>query len=312
MPNVWVEFNLPQHVLNAIRSGDMKRRGGVIQHLNGQVKMWLKETGRWKDALEPVQTPVIPPQLASQMHALQMSTNIVMGLQVLNLGVMVAGFAILGAKLNRIDAKLDLVLREIGELQEEFTWLNKRLDAAVLAKLVAAMKHAEWAERTGRLDELTSVRKSLVEAEVHYQLLLQALFDNQRAHKYSTLFASYYMLATVAGMAKVRLDALLDGMEAGQTALLDIDQAQRGRARAFRDMLQDLQGNPHLMLLSLPERKMIADNWGILTETLDRVYSYGTEMDFCRREGIELKEWEAAGASDVPEDRYLVFVGPQG
>jgi hypothetical protein len=197
-------------------------------------------------------------------------------------------------------------------LQEEFTWLNRRLDAAVLAKLVAAMKHAEWAERTGRLDELSIMRKCLVEAEVHYQQLLQAMFDNHWSHHYSTLFASYFMLATVAGMARVRLDALLDGLEAGKAALLEIDQAQRSRARVFRDMLQDLQFNPHLILLSPPERKLITDNWGILTETLDRLYSYGTELDFCWEEGIKLKEWEAIGALDAPQGRYLAFVGPQG
>lgn len=311
MPNIWVEFDLPQHILNAIHSGGMKRRGGVVQHLNGQVEMWLKETGNWKSALEAIQTPAIPLQLASQMRTLQMSSNIVMGLQVLNLGVMVAGFAILGAKLSRIDTKLNLVLREIGRLQEEITWLNKHLDAGVLSKLIAAIKHAEWAERTGRPRELASVRQSLLESEAHYQLLLQAMFDNQRAHKHSTLFASYYMLAMVTGMARVRVDALLDGIEAGQATLLDINQAQRGYARTFRGMLQDLQDNLHLMLLSPPEQKIIADNWAILTETLDRVYSYGTEMEFCRREGIKLTEWEAIGASGVPDGRYLMFVGPQ-
>jgi hypothetical protein len=92
MPNIWVKFDLPQRILGAMHSGELKRRGGVVQHRNGQVEMWLKETGAWKDALETVKKPVIPPQLASQIHSLQMSTNIVMGLQVLNLGVMVAGF----------------------------------------------------------------------------------------------------------------------------------------------------------------------------------------------------------------------------
>lgn len=312
MPNIWVEFDLPQHILNAIHSGDMKRRGGVIQNTNGQVEMWLKETGRWKNTLGAVREPILPPQLTSQMNTLQMSTNITMGLQVLNLGVMVAGFAILGAKLNRIDAKLAQVLRGIEELQQEFAWLNRRLDAAALAKLVAAMKHAEWAESTGRLVELANTRKDLVEAESYYQQLLQAMFDNQQAHKYSILFTSYYMLAMVAGMARVRLDALMDSVEAGKATLLDIDQTQRGCARLFRDMLQDLRTNPHLLLLSPPERRLLADNWGILTEALDRSYSYGTELDFCWREGIELKEWEAIGAVDVPKDRYLVFVGPQG
>lgn len=305
MPKISIEFDLPQHILSAIQSGDMKRRGGVIQNQSGQVEMWLKETG---SALEGIQSPVVPPLLASQMRALQMSTNIIMGMQVLNLGVMIAGFAILSVKLQRIDTKLDLVLRQIGQLQEEFTWLNKRLDADVLAKLVAALKHAEWAERTGRFDEMASVRRSLVEAETHYQLLMQALFDNQKAHKYSALFVSYYMFATVAGIAKVRLDALLDGVEAGQAALLNVDQAQRGRARAFRGMLQDLQGNPHLMLLSPPEQMLLVENWVILAETLDRLYSYGTELDFCRREGISLKEWEAIGTVSVPQDRYLAFV----
>ncbi|HJN76673.1 MAG TPA: hypothetical protein QGF58_22270, partial [Myxococcota bacterium] len=106
-------------------------------------------------------------------------------------------------------------------------------------------------------------------------------------------------------LARVRLEGLLDGVHASREALANVDGKLRSYARTFNGMLQDLPANPHLMLLTPAERKELTDSWDVMTEALDGLYGYQTELDYCQQEQIELKEWEALGADQAPDDRRV-------
>ncbi len=308
MAHLWVLFDVPEHTHEAIESGLLKRRGGVVQHLDGRVAMWLRETGRWAGGLESLATAGDSPALASQLGALQLTSTLTLGLQVLNLGVTVAGFAILGARLEKMAAEVDEMLRQSRDPRR--AWADARRNAQVLARAVAAIEQADWAERTSRLEELARVRGVLREAEAHYQLLLDAMLDQQRAYRYAPLFTRYFALGTIAGVSRVRADGLLDGVEAARAALSEVDRRQRDLARAYLEGLRDPRANPRVLTLSPDERNQVKEGWQVLTEMLDRLYSYGTELDFCQREGIGLEEWASIGTEEAPGDAVLVFLGP--
>ena len=268
--------------------------------------MWLRE-GR--ELSRVAQGGGIPPQLSSQMQSLQLGTQAMLGMQVLTLGVMVAGFAMLNAKLGRIEQKLDQVMILLGDVKEELSWLNQRKDAELISKLRAALRQAQWLEDTGRREKLAALRLNFVEVEENCGQLLMAMLKNNQAHSRAELFLQYFMLLCLAGVSRVRLEAVLDGVEAGLIALDAARQTVRELAKRFHRPLFDLPANSHLMKLTPSARAKVVEIVSTINEARGRMYSYRTELEWCSTHKLDLHDWENLSASGQ-EEAALVFIRP--
>ena len=123
--NLNVVFDVPALVVQGLLNGSLEREGGVVRDISSkQVVMWLRESGEASKVLTQPPLPNLPlgeiAQLASPV------------LGALNLGVTVAGFAVvitqlsqIGEQIRKIEAKLDRV--------------SMKLDDQILAKLKAGI-----------------------------------------------------------------------------------------------------------------------------------------------------------------------------
>ncbi len=186
-----VLFEVPAAVAEGLASGDMIRRGGVIQRAGdaakGEVVMWLKETGALARAGEQV-----PAQVAEQLTSLRAATSLVAVGQAVTLGFSVLSFAVLNHKLNVLGRKVDEVLAEIKSLKEELAWVDRRHDVALEARLRGALGQGQWAAASGRREALVAVRGTMLEVEHHYRGLVAAMMEEGRAHRHSGLYAAYH------------------------------------------------------------------------------------------------------------------------
>lgn len=306
MKNLIVAFDIPEIIRRGLETGKLIRRGGVIQHQDGKIAMWLRE-GPGMAHLS--RSGTIPPQLASQLQFLQLGTNAILGMQVLSLGGMVAGFAMLNSKLGRIEQKLEQVLGELSEIKEQLNWLNKRKDAKIFAQLRTALNQAQWLEDTGRQNELIALRFNFVGVEEHCTQLLVEMLKARQAQSKAELFLQYFLLLCLATVSRVRLEIMLEGTTAGIASLDKARQHIGDLAQRFHHPLTNLKSNPHLLTISPSLKAKIIQVSGSINEARGRLYSYRTEMEWCKTNNIDLNDWENLRAPDQ-ENAALIFIRP--
>ena len=101
-----VVFDLPAVLANGLQSGALERVGGVIRESNSkQVVAWLREGG--SGALNDLTLPKLPMGQAAQLVAPMLSA--------VNLGVSVAGFAVVITQLNQISDQIRQIEAKVAD-----------------------------------------------------------------------------------------------------------------------------------------------------------------------------------------------------
>lgn len=298
-------FDLPEKIVKGLADGTFKRKGGVIYNSNGGVVMWLKETGTAMQS-QAAGTP-LPPALASQLQSLQSLMGLQIGLQMLTLGVTVAGFVILAKKMDAIGRKLDEIGGAIDDLADEVQWQRTVRDVERSADLMGALEHAQWAELNGELCELKGLRKEFSQSHIRYAMLMRSMDAERRAHLHPDVYLSFYRHSAMAGMAKVRCDWLLTGPEA---ALSSHQELAATLSSAKEDFLAPMRAFDALRLIDVATSAMLPlkEMARSLAEEGNRVVSHRSEIEWCRDKGLPLAEWDLLG-KDV-QDLAVVFVRP--
>lgn len=298
-----VLFDLPQQIAEGLANGTLKRKGGVIYNANGGVVAWLRETGPMLRG--QLTGASLPPALTAQLQSLQSLMGIQIGLQALTLGATVAGFVIIGKKMDAISRQLNDVSQAVSEISREVEWLNTMLDADRSAELLGSLDHANWSEQNNELSEFKGLRKDFSLHQIRYVKLMEAMAD--RMHSHPGVFLSFYRHCALAGMAKIRCDWLLSGAEAALATHQQLLEELALAANRFVAPMQQLD----LRRLIGPKTlspQLLLQTTRSLTEDRSRVEAYRSEIHWCQSQAIPFSEWTSIG-SDV-NDRAVVFVTP--
>ena len=196
-----VVFDLPAVLANGLQSGALERVGGVIRDSNSkQVVAWLREGG--SGALNNLTLPKLPMGQAAQLVAPMLSA--------VNLGVSVAGFAVVITQLNQISD-------QIRQIEAKVDRVSIKLDDQALAKLKAGVNACRNAVELGdgamRLQMAGQALNTLHEARQYFnQQVLRS------APKAEATSADYVSMAFAALVAEVQTYLLLDeGEKAART-----------------------------------------------------------------------------------------------
>lgn len=286
-----VVFDVPPEIARGLASGEMIRRGGVIQRAagtaKGEVVAWLRELGTLLAEKGSVASPV-----AEQLKTLQMATSALGVGQALTLGFSALSFAILNRKLTALSVKVDGVLEELTALKEELAWVDRRQDIALEAQLRGALDQGDWAWRTGRIDALVGVRGALVGHEHYYRGLLAGMLESARAYRQAGLFSTYHGLFALAVVARARCEALLDGPESAIAAIRAAKETVAEFDHQFREPLRNLGDHFNVLRAAAGRERSVRPALESTKETTMRVGGYETEMAFCARHQLSLAEWE--------------------
>ncbi len=197
-----VVFDVPQKVAQGLSNGSLERVGGVVRDSSSkQIVMWLQDGG------SEVSKVLANPPLAGGANALAMATPM---LATANLGVSVAGFAMVIHLLNRISDQIRAVEAKVDRISD-------KLDDQSLAQLKAGINACQDAVE-------------LQDPNLRFQMAGQALttlhtarqYFNQQvvrsAGKAEVTSAEYVGLAFVALAAEVQTYLHLDeGPKAART-----------------------------------------------------------------------------------------------
>ncbi|RRW39157.1 hypothetical protein EGJ52_24935 [Pseudomonas luteola] len=153
MAELNVIFDVPETIVEGLKNGVLERVGGVIRKVSDkQIVMWLQEGVLLeRDTAEQLleqgseQIQLLREQ-ADQLQLLGVHQQILMGLQVANLAVSVAGFALTLYKLQGIENQLKHMDGKLDSIRRGVEWLNAKQMIERLAPLDAALQHLRDAE----------------------------------------------------------------------------------------------------------------------------------------------------------------------
>jgi hypothetical protein len=306
---VQVLFEVPDKILKGLANDSMVQRGGVIQWASGpergQIVAWLRESGGLQSQI--ANAPTLAPAVGSQLGALKVGVNAVLGVQVLTLAVTAIGFLIINEKLKAISAKLDAISRQLAEVSRDLRWLDRREDVALRSRLIAAFDTAAWAQRTDRPEQLAGSRSVFVELHHHYGGLLDSMFDSGRSYEFPEVYNAYFSQLALAFAGRALVEGSLDGPEASAVTLREAASALEAQRDRFQAPFRDIRSNlPTMLALGVGKNVQLREAVSQMRKTEARIAGYESEYAFCARENVALPEWNRLG-QDVHENQILLL-----
>ena len=221
-----VVFDLPAALANGLQNGAYERVGGVIRDSNSkQVVAWLREGGNGVVTQPPLPKPPLG-------EAAQLITPM---LSAVNLGVSVAGFAVVITQLNQISDQIRLIEAKVDRV-------SVKLDDQALAKLKAGVNACLNAVELG-------------DANLRQQMAGQALTTLHEARQYfnqQVLRSAAKAEATSAEYVSMAFAALVAEVQ----TYLQLDEGEKA-ARTLRQGLTDLRPGLTKMMNAVLERRAV-------------------------------------------------------
>lgn len=223
MTTLNVLFDLPAALANGLQSGAYERVGGVIRDSNSkQVVAWLRDNGNGVVSQTPLPKP--PVDAAAQLVAPMLSA--------VNLGVSVAGFAVVITQLNQISDQIRLIEAKVDQV-------SVKLDDQALAKLKAGvnacLNAVELGDTNLRLQMAGQALTTLHEARQYFnQQVLRS------AAKAEATSAEYVLMAFAALVAEAQTYIQLDeGEKAARTLRQGLHDLRPGLIQLMNAVLEN-------------------------------------------------------------------------
>ena len=137
MENISVSFEMPSYIRKGLEAGSFERYGGVIRDNSGQVVHHLVETG-----LESAPELI---NVAQEMKLLNLVQGLSLATNMLSLGVMTVGFAVLNHKMNLMNKKLDSIKNDLKRIETKIDDIAMRKEIQLLTKFQTAITIGELA-----------------------------------------------------------------------------------------------------------------------------------------------------------------------
>jgi len=306
-----IPMQIPEQFLSRILSGEWVRHGAILKDVaSGQIVGHLKEAGQLGYALS--QLPMNPlgfiteganlaanigqsVQLRKIQHSievLQLSANIGAVASVASLGISVAGFAVVLAKLKRVESKLDSVADNIQSIRKVLNKIDLKWDAMTTGKLASASERLILGEEatTRKSDLLKEANSEFSKLRNYFYSLLSHLDPACNAdleiEQARDLLSRYF----VAAMGQLHSEFLLNDLKAYRKTLSLVHEQSKAltgftvldayRARSdSRPRLDVCFDHKHLM-------DEVNGLKAYVAETVERIESSHVELDFLEQNRI--------------------------
>ncbi len=297
-------------IRDGLNAGELFREGGVVRRNTGEIEMFLRESsGLSRELTAGNLSP--SPLLSSQLSSLQSLSMAAIGMQALNLGISVIGFAIVVAKLNRIESKLNQLHQKIDRILAEVEWISRKQDLAMIAKMKGALETADRANGASandvRRSGLIAAMQELTEASHLAKLCLNDLVSSKVYLSKPQLFDLYYRTWVCCRVAIMQCELLLDE---NNFALRDVQKTlqENGTIRAdYLHILQNFDRYPLENINITPNsKKTLKEVKNLILDTDHQLKSYQLEIDYVHRNNIPYREWKDLGDSEEPRLSFLL------
>lgn len=243
MAELTIIFDIPQDILEGLETGKYERVGGVIRKTAGkEVVAWLRDG----DPVQSEATQELLRQSQQQTQMLQLlgaQQQLLMGLQVANLAVSVAGFALLYLKLDAMQKTLGRIDAKLDGLKQGQEWIDAKQMLAHLAPIQAALvpiREGRLYERRKLLEQqLLNSDGRFAEARSFFYQLIQQLFGRGQAFTQARELEVAYRAWIMAGQGQMQVMAELGEHELAQRRALQLKQEHASFGKSLQAHLSD-------------------------------------------------------------------------
>jgi hypothetical protein len=299
--------HVPQHLVEGFTLGEFRLWGGVLRRTGGpgkgQIVGYLTEGRELVRQIEQ-NVPIDSQALQAAVGNVQLVSQLTLGIGVLNLGVQVAGIAMVMRRLNRIAGQIDAVRGDLHAVGESVDWLAMERMASIRASAGNAIATTERGLRQGDRALLNHAKTLGDHVRRHLTLLCEEMLVTGRAVPQRILFEEFLKLGVLVAYAESRCDEAVEGPQQAALDLANSAAQFRALSNSFRDRVSDFARNPRELLTignsGRAETKAITRR---TDDLVDRLESYVPQLELQHALGLDAAGWRALTA---PEDRSYI------
>ena len=297
MTNINVIFDIPAEILKGLADGTLERVGGVIRKVGDKkIVVWLTEAGEALSSESGIPSILTSPQM-------------LMGMQVANIAVNIAGFALIYHKLQQVERQLHGIDQKLVSLASDQQWLDQKQLISQLAPVVSSLNILEGIHR---INDKTIVRDQLVtadgkfgEASVYFRQLVGRMLADKLEQERPAEFAACYRAWLMASQGRIETMATLgeipEAFARADTFKLEHQAFGREFLTVRRDPLRKLTNNraqSHAESLLKQLGQQCAGAHEIIK-------GKALQLEYMRDNGLRLEDFPSITASK--DKRYALF-----
>ncbi len=205
-----VVLGIPAWVREGLANGTLAAWGGTIRDRQGHIRALLTE-GRGLADLVGRGIPLDPSLLTDAIGHAQTAATLASGIGLLNLGVSVAGFAMVRQQLNEIADQLQNALAALAEIKEDVGWIRGFQMARVRGNIDTALDVAIRANRLGDRALFIDARSRAFETRRVLHHALSDMLTARRMLNHPEVFLGFVHASAVLAIAEARCDEAVEG-----------------------------------------------------------------------------------------------------
>jgi tetrahydromethanopterin S-methyltransferase subunit F len=294
--------HIPQHLVQGFTSGEFRLWGGVLRRATnpgqGQIVGFLTEGWELTRQIEQ-NLPINVEALKAVVEDARMASQLAAGIGVLNLGVQVAGFAMVMHRLERISGQIEVVRSELRAVGQNVEWLAMAQLADLRALAANAIATAASAFRQRDRVLLNQARTLCDRARRYLINLCDEMLAAGRAVPQRALFEEFVKFGALIAYAEARCQEMVEG--AGQASYdLAITAARLRRvSNGFDGQVREFERNP-LNLIRIGDAgrattKALAHR---MNDAVTRLESYVPQLKLQHALRIDAADWQALVAPE--------------
>lgn len=301
-----VLLRVPEHIRRGLADGSLTAWGGTIRDQQGRIRALLVE-GRGLEELArsglPIDTNGLSEALRGAIGHVETATNLAAGLSALNLGVNLAGFAMIQRKMEALAERLNHLLLSVAQVKEDVRWFGSIQIARLRADVDTACEVALRAHRTrdSLLFKEAQTRAHQVRRTLHHAMSMMA--ETERTIARHAIFGELAHANAVLCVVEARCAEANEG--AGQ-ALRVFNAAREGLDRVmaeFNRQITDFRVDPETRLRLGDEGhgqiSALTQELGIVTRQLEGAAARLALQQALGMTSEEWSEWAAPEGSGL-------------
>lgn len=298
MTSLDVTFEIPEEIIKGLTTGSYERVGGVIRETNSKRTVaWLIEaTSEFSE-----QTENIP--AAPELQKIIFNQNMIMGLQVVNLGVSVAGFALLYKKLQVLESEIRNIATDLKEVKRSVERLDKKQYLQQIAPMLSALKAVNESRKLSNISikaqKLTLADNQLCESVEYFWQILQWMLVERLETEYPAEFAACYRAWNLACQGSINSMLALEEV----AVALDRLNSYKSSHAELGLQYKEIRGDKNRRILSIdkasPSDPVLTSLGAQMIVAHDLIKGQALQIEFIKENNFQITDIEKIPAGEM-------------
>lgn len=285
--------HVPLHLVEDFRKGAVKLWGGEMRRLDGTIAGFLTEG---PDLIRRAQhgSPIEPTLFVQAVGDAKLAAQLASGIGLVNLGVQVAGFAMVARRLDGIGRQIEAVCEKLRAVGEDTGWLRANALAGLRADAAHALAVAERAERRAVRALFDEAKSKADRTRRHLVELLDGMSAGGRLLAQHGLFEELTKMAVLLAATEARCDDAAEGPGQAARDLASSAAPLRARVDHLAAKARDFRSSPReLLLIGDAGREALKASVRAAKEAVARLEGHIPQLHLQDVLGLDAAGWTA-------------------